>query len=121
MRPPANYVAHVERREQRVTIYWNKISTTPPSHDRAIRTSAHREIKTDVHESVRKGGGLHGPDQKQHGPGQTVAHGNERAYGTKASQHPRLNSERDLWRAGVSRELSVRETPYEHIDHCIRA
>jgi len=59
MRPPSNHPAHVERPEQRVTIYWNKMSTTPSSHDPVVRTSAHREIETEVQESVGKGGGLH--------------------------------------------------------------
>ena len=55
---PSNRLAHVERPEQRVTIHWNKLSTTPPSQDPAVRTSSHRVIETDVHECVGKGGGL---------------------------------------------------------------
>jgi len=50
-----------------------------------------------------------------------VAHRYKGAYGTEAGQHPRLHRERDLWRVGVSPELLVRETPHEHVNHCIRA
>ena len=33
-----------------------------------------------------------------------MAHRNEGGYGAEASQHPRLNRERDLWRGRVSLE-----------------
>ena len=62
-----------------------------------------------------------GPGQKQYVPGKMAAYGNQGAYGTEAGQHPRLNRERDLWRGGVSLELLLRGTPYELINHCIRA
>ena len=64
VRSLANRLAHVERSEQRVAVHWDKISTTPPSQDPAVRTSSHRVIETDVHECVGKGGGLCGQDQK---------------------------------------------------------
>ena len=62
--PPTNSPTHVERRKQRVAVHWNKISMTPSSHDPIVRTSAHQEIETDVHESVRESGGLHGSESK---------------------------------------------------------
>ena len=104
MRSLSNRLAHVERPEQRVAIHWNKISITPPSHDPVVRTSPHREIETEIQEGVREGGGLHqSGSETLCVPGKTVTHGDEGGYGEEASQHPRWDSERDLWREGGER------------------
>ena len=51
--PFANRLADIERREQRVAVHWNKMSTTSSSCGPGARTSAKQEIETDVNESVR--------------------------------------------------------------------
>jgi len=96
-----NHRAHIQRREQRVTIHWKEISTDPSPHDPSVLTSADREIEKDVQESVRKDGRLHrSGSETLRAPRRVVAHGDEGAYGEDARQHPRLNSDHDLEREG---------------------
>jgi len=96
---PTYCLADVERREQRVAVHCNKISTAPPSLDPFIRTSAQYEIETYVYESVRRDGDLYWSRSETLGASeQMMTHGNQGGYGTEACQHPRLNSEHDLWR-----------------------
>jgi len=59
VRPITNRLAHVERREQRVAIYWGEISPTLSLRDPTLRTSAHQEIESDIYEGVGRDGGLH--------------------------------------------------------------
>lgn len=121
MPSPANCLADVERREQRVAIYCNKISAAPSSLDPFVRTSAQYEIETYVCETVRRDEGLYWSGSERLGASeQMMTHRYKGGYGTEAGQHPRLNSERDL-RRGVSLELLSWGIPYEQIDHCIRA
>jgi len=99
LRSLANCPADVERREQRVAIHWNKISTAPPSHGPVIRTPTHEEIEADVYESVRQDGDLY--RSRSETPlrnWKMGTHRNKGGYGAEAGQHPRLNRERDLWR-----------------------
>jgi hypothetical protein len=97
---PTNCHADVERRKERVAIHLNKISTTPPSRDQFIRTSANQEIEKYVHEGARRGEDLYRSRLETLCVSGRVAHGNKGCYGTEAGQHPRLNRERDLWRGG---------------------